>query len=102
VLRKIELLNYYIKNYIFSFKEQNMPSIAIDLGTSNTRVAVWQNGAIKVIKNELGYRTTPSCVAFTATERLIGDAAKSQVNFRIHCMIVSFKSRFLYNISDFY
>jgi molecular chaperone DnaK (HSP70) len=75
--------------YIFSFKEQKMPSIAIDLGTSNTRVAVWQNGAIKVIKNELGYRTTPSCVAFTATERLIGDAAKSQVNFRLHCMIVS-------------
>jgi molecular chaperone DnaK (HSP70) len=58
-----------------------MPTIAIDLGTINTRVAVWQNGAIKIIKNELGYQTTPSIVAFTAKERLIGDAAKYQVNF---------------------
>jgi heat shock 70kDa protein 1/2/6/8 len=57
-----------------------MTIIAIDLGTTNTRVAVWNNGRIKVIKNEMGNRTTPTCAAFTATERLIGETAKSQVN----------------------
>ncbi|MGB4985466.1 MAG: molecular chaperone DnaK [Erysipelotrichaceae bacterium] len=53
--------------------------IGIDLGTTNSCVAVMENGEAKVITNPEGNRTTPSVVSFKNGERVVGDAAKRQV-----------------------
>uniref|UniRef100_A0A2K6LL05 Heat shock 70 kDa protein 6 n=1 Tax=Rhinopithecus bieti TaxID=61621 RepID=A0A2K6LL05_RHIBE len=59
-------------------------AVGIGLGTTYSCVGVFQQGHVEILANDQGNRTTPSYVAFTDTQRLVGDAAKSQVALNPH------------------
>jgi L1 cell adhesion molecule like protein len=65
--------------------------IGVDLGTTNSCVSVMRDGRVEVIANGQGNRTTPSWIAIVNGERLVGDAAKNQVNSNLTNTIFDIK-----------
>ena len=76
------------------------PVIGIDLGTTYSCVGIFRNGSVEIIPNELGNRITPSVVAFTDDDRLVGEAAKNQAALNPKRTIYSVKRLIVSRYND--
>lgn len=85
---------------IFFFLLKNF-LVGIDLGNTYSCVGIWKNDRVEIISNDYGNRTTPSYVAFTDKEILIGDAAKNQVSINPHNTVFDIIRLIGHDINDF-
>ena len=74
--------------------------MGIDLGTTNSCIAVWKNGQIAIVPNEMGLRTTPSVVSFFPNETLVGYGAANKMTQNYHNTIFDCKRLIGHKISD--
>ncbi|TPP54427.1 Hsp70 family protein [Leishmania donovani] len=83
-----------------SFTEEFDGAIGIDLGTTYSCAAVFVRGQVEVIPNDMGNRTTPSCVAFYNDDVLVGDAAKTLLGRGVSGVVFDAKRMIGHRFSD--